>query len=151
MRHSGPKMNRALHIGVIDDNASDLLLAQEAIAECGPECRLSAWVSGVDALKAMNAPGSALPDVVLLDVNMPVMTGFEVLSVMKRSERLRRIPVVMLSTSSSAEDLRHAYDLYASSYMVKSHDFAEFLSDIDAFLEYWARCRTTSAVPAVRS
>lgn len=140
-------MNRSLHIGVIDDNLSDRLLAQEAITECGPDCRLSTWSSGPEALAAMKAGQSPLPDVVLLDVNMPIMTGFQVLSAMKSDETLRLIPVVMLSTSSSAADVRHAYDLFASSYMVKSPDFSEFLNDIEAFLSYWARCRTSLTAP----
>ncbi len=81
---------------------------------------------------------------ILLDINMPRMHGFEVLQALKADPRLKRIPVVMLSTSSANEDITNAYSLYASSYLVKADDFSAFLQQIEVFLAYWRHLSRTA-------
>ncbi|QFP75454.1 response regulator [Deinococcus sp. AJ005] len=130
---------------VVDDSPQDQLLAQEAFEHLCPECVLTCAGSGREALALLQDRDFQV-DVVLLDLNMPGMSGFELLREMKRDPRLVRIPVVILSTSSAQQDISEAYTLHASSYLVKSSSFAEFLSQIEKFLDYWQSSRTVNHV-----
>ncbi|MDP9766163.1 CheY-like chemotaxis protein [Deinococcus enclensis] len=114
----------------------DRLLAAEALAEVCPECILETYASGQEALTHLRR-AIPLPDVLLLDINMPGMTGFDVLTAMKTDPRLSLIPVVMFTTSNAAADIRQAYTLHASSYVVKAASFMAFLEQVEAFLGYW--------------
>lgn len=130
---------------VVDDSPQDQLLAQEAFEHLCPECVLTCAGSGREALALLQHQDFQV-DVVLLDLNMPGMSGFELLREMKKDPRLVRIPVVILSTSSAQQDISEAYTLHASSYLVKSSSFAEFLSQIEKFLDYWQSSRTVNHV-----
>ncbi|THF66687.1 response regulator [Deinococcus sp. Arct2-2] len=130
-------MTRCLHIFVIDDNIADLLLVEEVFASFSNQVTVMTYQSGRDALKAMQSPEAVCPDVILLDINMPHMNGFDVLKVLKADERLKLIPVVMLTTSVAPQDVKQAYSLFASSYVVKAADFASFIQQVESFLEFW--------------
>ncbi|GGK33575.1 response regulator [Deinococcus malanensis] len=121
---------------LVDDNPTDTLLAQEAFGEVCPACNLTCVQSGHEALELLKA-GAVKPDVILLDINMPGMSGFEMLERLKKDSELRTIPVVMLSTSNAQSDISQAYSLHASSYLVKSAAFDTFLEQVEAFLRYW--------------
>ncbi|UBV45415.1 response regulator (plasmid) [Deinococcus taeanensis] len=129
---------------LIDDNPHDQLLAREAFAELCPDCHLTSASDGPQALEILQTTDD-LPEVILLDINMPLMNGFEVLQALKTDTRLAPIPVVMMSTSGAPEDVTAAYTLYASSYLVKAQDFPAFVNQIECFLRYWAHCRTIHA------
>jgi CheY-like chemotaxis protein len=134
-------MTRLLQIFVVDDNISDLMLAEEGFATFSDQVTVTMFQSGQAVLEAMEPPDAVIPDVLLLDIHMPRMNGFDVLKAMKLDERLKLTPVVMLSTSSAPQDVTQAYSLFASSYMVKSMDFADFLQQVEAFVEFWTRNR----------
>ncbi|GGK17588.1 response regulator [Deinococcus malanensis] len=121
---------------LIDDNPQDRVLAEEAFEQVCADCHLLTQPSGPEALEYLKNT-TVLPDVLLLDVNMPGMNGFEVLAALKSDPRLALIPVVMLSTSQSQEDVARSYTLHASSYLVKAPSFGGFLAQIEAFLSYW--------------
>ena len=101
-------MTRPFQVLLVDDNPADLLLAQEVFHEHGDALNVTTCSSGKEALEYLRAPGTR-PDVVILDVNMPVMSGFEVLEAIKDDPALVWIPVVMLSTSSHPGDVARAY------------------------------------------
>ena len=82
------------------------------------------------------------PDLLLLDVQMPGKNGFEVLEHVKGQDRLRRVPVVMLSFSELAEDVNRAYDLHANAYVMKQTDFTELCRTLDSILQFWLRTAT---------
>ncbi|GGO40777.1 response regulator [Deinococcus humi] len=124
------------HYLLVDDNLQDRMLAQEAFEQLRPECVLTCVGSGREALELLYRP-EFQPDVVLLDLNMPGMSGFEVLTEMKQDARLVHIPVVILSTSSAQKDVELAYILHASSYLVKSVSFHDFLEQLEKVLHYW--------------
>ena len=128
------------HYLLVDDNETDRLLAQEAFADLQPDSILTCVPSGLEALDFLQS-GSSLPDVILLDINMPGMNGFQLLERLKDQPQLRAIPVVMLSTSSAQQDIRQAYSLHASSYLVKSPTFDAFVGQVETFLEYWRATR----------
>ena len=100
--------------------------------------------SGAQALELLES-GFCLPDVILLDINMPGMSGFEVLEELKRDAVFRLIPVVMLTTSSAKSDVTRAHSLHANSYLVKSVVLGEFLDQVEAFLKYWQANRVVNA------
>lgn len=136
-------MTRPFQVLLVDDNPADLLLAQEVFSEYDGALSVTTCSSGQEALDRLQAPGTR-PDVVILDVNMPVMSGFEVLQAIKDDPALVCIPVVMLSTSSHPGDVARAYTLHASSYMVKSSSFQAFMDQVDAFVTFWRESRTPS-------
>ncbi|MFD1733251.1 response regulator [Deinococcus malanensis] len=84
-----------------------------------------------------------LPDLIVLDINMPGMDGFDVLEAIKADPGLVHLPVVMLSASDNPADVTRAYSLRASAYVVKAHDFATFLQQIDALVGFWTLCRVS--------
>ncbi|WP_034385809.1 response regulator [Deinococcus sp. YIM 77859] len=137
-------MTRPLRLLLIDDSLMDRQLAEEVFAGYAHLCTVTTAANGREALEAMLAPGALLPDVVLLDINMPGMTGFEVLSAMKSHPQLLRIPVVMLTTSNHDQDITQAYTLHASSYLIKSVNFQDFVAQVEGFLEFWTRARLTT-------
>ena len=89
--------------------------------------------------------GRKRPDVLLLDLNMPRMSGHDVLKLMKEDHDLRRIPVVVLTTSDSETDRLKAYNLHANSYLVKPVDFTQFSKMVDELSFYWAVWNHTAA------
>lgn len=124
------------HYLLVDDDPTDRLLAEEAFSHLSSSCTLSCAASGEDALQKLRS-GEVRPDVILLDINMPGLTGFQVLEQLKQEPSLRTIPVVMLSTSKANADITQAYKLNASSYLVKSSGFDAFVQQAEAFLSYW--------------
>ena len=126
-----------LRMALVDDNPMDRHLATEAFNEVCPDCLLDLHASGEAALTALRQ-AETLPDVLLLDINMPGMGGFDVLTAIKHDPRLCLIPVVMLTTSSAVTDIQHAYTLHANSYVVKAPTFSAFIEQVEAFIGYWA-------------
>lgn len=134
-------MNRILNVLLVDDNPTDLELALIAFEEHGSDIHITTCNSGQEALAYLKDPLAPLPNVVVLDLNMPIMGGLEVLEAIRRDPLLQPLTVVILSTSSDPQDIQAAYRLFASSYMVKQHHFADFLEQIDQFVTYWRRCQ----------
>ena len=135
-------MKRPFRVLLVDDNPADLMLAKEVFADHGEHLTVTTCASGDEALALLRS--GETPDVMILDVNMPVMSGFEVLQVIKADPALMSIPVVMLSTSSQPGDVARAYTLHASSYLVKSTSFQNFVDQVDAFVTFWRESHTPS-------
>ncbi|UQN04905.1 response regulator [Deinococcus sp. QL22] len=135
---------RPLRVLLVDDNLTDRLLAEEAFGLIDRPCDLVTAESGEAALKLLTHPETLLPDVLLLDVNMPGMNGFELLAKLKDTPQLLLIPVVMLTTSAIPKDVSQAYILHASAYMIKSASFQTSLEQIEKFIEFWIQARVTT-------
>lgn len=118
--------------------SSDRLVSQVDRVECGE-----------DALRFLRGEGrfarQARPDVVVLDLNLPGMGGLEVLAAMKGDPRLKRIPVVVLTTSQAERDRARAYDHHANSYVTKPVDFAQLQQVVQHLERYWALCNQPPA------
>lgn len=126
-----------MRILVVDDSAEDILLLEEAMQEYGLDASLETAGDGEQALRQLRA--EPLPDLVLLDLNMPRRSGREVLEEVKQDAALRSLPVIIFSTSSSPSDVEDCYDRHANSYLVKPIDFdglGEIVRALDAF---WVR------------
>lgn len=129
-----------LRVLLVDDNPADQLLALEAFADHEDRVQVSVCDDGPEALSRLTS-GAELPDVVVLDLNMPVMSGFDVIREIRGAPALHHLPVVILSTSSDRADVSRAYDLLASAYLVKHGRFSEFVTQVDRFVEFWHSCR----------
>src|SRR5262245_80104 len=115
---------RPIEILLVEDDPADVRLAQEALKEGKIPNHLRVFSDGVEALAYLRgegeyAQGRLLPDLILLDLKMPKKSGLEVLAEIKADESLRRIPVIVLTTSDAPDDIWKAYDLQASCYITK--------------------------------
>lgn len=132
---------KAIEILLIEDNAGDARLAMEALREAKVHNNLSWVTDGVDALAFLRREGkhakAPRPDLVLLDLNLPRKDGREVLAAVKADEKLRRIPVVVLTTSQAEEDILKAYHLNANCYITKPVDLDQFMKVIKTIKEFW--------------
>ncbi len=125
---------------LVDDNDDDILLLREMFSRVG-----GAHVSGVafDGAQALELlletvrQRGKLPDVVLLDLNMPRMNGFEFLESVANQPELAAIPIVVFSTSRRSEDVKRAYTLGASTYVAKPPDFGELRRVVSSLVDYW--------------
>lgn len=131
---------RPLGVLLVEDDPGDVLIAREAMAAGQLDTELNVVNDGVEAMAYLRRKGdyanAARPDLILLDLNLPRMSGHEVLAEVKNDPELRRIPVVVLTTSRAPEDVNRSYDLHASVYVAKPVDFDEFtgvVKQIDDF------------------
>lgn len=126
---------------LVEDNPDDLELAQIALRESGLEKEALVARDGQEAIDllfdAERQRGESFPGVVLLDLKLPRVSGFEVLKRMREEERTRYLPVVVMSSSREERDLRECYRLGANSYIQKSLDFGEFLESVRLVGHYW--------------
>ena len=135
---------------LVEDNPSDVYLTEEALRTVGAVSRLHVASDGVEALHFLRRQGihaeAPRPDLILLDLNLPRMDGRRVLAELKEDEDLRRIPVIVLTTSNAPSDIVKCYDLHANCYIVKPVDFDRFEKMIRAIEEFWFRYVTLPQV-----
>ena len=131
----------AFEILLVEDNPGDARLAQEALKEGRMTSRLKVVVDGVEAMAFLRREGtytgSPRPNLILLDLNLPRKDGRQVLAELKADEDLRRIPVVVLTTSQAEQDILRSYDLHANCYITKPVDLDRFISVVRSIEEYW--------------
>ena len=134
-------VKRSVEILLVEDNGSDVRLMREALREGKLANRLHVVSDGVEALAFLRRQGPyatvARPDVILLDLNLPKKDGREVLAEVKADEQLRRIPVVILTTSTAEQDVLKSYDLHANCYITKPVDLSQFLVVVRAIEDFW--------------
>lgn len=123
---------------LVDDNPNDLELALIAFEKMGRSPEVIVARSGQEALQLL-LDSANLPDVVLLDLNMPQMDGLAVLSAIRAQAGLEGLPIVMLSTSREERDIRACYQRGASAYVVKPVEFEKFLTTMSATSDFWTR------------
>ncbi|WP_034388979.1 response regulator [Deinococcus sp. YIM 77859] len=133
--------NQAIQILLVEDNPADILLTEEAFSEAHFPHDLHIAKDGVEALTFLRKEGShqdkPTPDVILLDLNMPRMSGLELLDVLKADEALRSIPVIVLTTSRAESDIWRSYNLHANAYIPKPVTISEFVDVIKSFENFW--------------
>lgn len=130
-----------IEILLVEDNPGDVRLTQEALKEGKVFNNLNVVMDGVEAMAYLRREGkyanARLPDIILLDLNLPKMDGREVLAAIKEDEDLKRIPTVVLTTSKADEDVLKVYDLHANCYITKPVDLEQFLSVIKSIKDFW--------------
>ena len=126
---------------LVEDNPGDVRLTEEALKESNLPINLTVATDGAESLAFLNRDGkyaNALrPDLILLDLNLPKKDGREVLKHIKTSKGLRRIPVVILSTSYAKEDILKSYDLNANCYIIKPINFDRFIRIVKSIGDFW--------------
>jgi len=133
---------RPIEILLVEDNPGDVRMAVEALKDCRVSNRLGVGGDGVEALSFLNGQdgyvGRPRPDLILLDLNLPRKDGHEVLAEIKADPELRRIPVVVLTTSESERDVYKAYDLNANCYITKPGGLEQFVTVMKSIQYFWS-------------
>lgn len=130
-----------IEILMVEDNPSDVRLTKEAFKDAKVRNRMHVAVDGEDAMGFLRRAGrhseAPRPDLILLDLNLPKKNGREVLAEIKADSDLKRIPVVILTTSDDEKDIMAAYDLHVNAYVRKPVDLDQFIKIVEAVEDFW--------------
>jgi two-component system response regulator len=134
-------VHKSIEILLVEDNPGDVRLTQEALREGKIRNSLHVVEDGESAMAYVRREGEYTgmprPDLILLDLNLPRMDGREVLAEIKADPDLKRIPVVVLTTSQAEEDVLKVYNLNANCYITKPVDFEQFIKVVSAVEDFW--------------
>lgn len=140
-------MKKGAPILLVEDDIVDVKTVQRAFSETGISNPLYITGNGEEALKFLRNEGeysdeekAPTPGIILLDLNMPVMGGLEFLKIIKEGGKLRRIPVIVLTTSKEDSDMIQSYNLSVAGYIVKPVEFAKFIEVVKTINRYWDTC-----------
>lgn len=138
--------NRKLHILLVEDSLSDVMLIRRSFNRSQLDHTLYCVEDGEQAIAFLKQRGNysqvARPDLIILDLNLPRLDGREVLTQIKQDPVLKRIPVVVLTTSSAEQDVIGSYDLHANCYIVKPFDVYDFLQVANFIEQFWLKTVT---------
>jgi CheY-like chemotaxis protein len=142
------KNSKLAHILLVEDNEGDIYLTLDAFKDSKFETQVSVARNGQEALDFLNKEGgfsnAQRPDLILLDINIPIFNGFEVLEEIKQNESLKKIPVIILTTSSNQMDVEKAYQNHCNSYIKKPLEMEEFMDAILKIEEFWLQLSVLS-------
>ena len=132
---------KSIEVLLVEDNPGDIRLIKEALDDAKIHVHITVAHDGAEALALLRREGShstgAVPDLILLDLNLPRMSGHEVLAAIKQDEHLRRIPVVVVTSSKADHDIAASYDLHANCFVTKPVDLEQFFNVVQAIREFW--------------
>ena len=135
------KNKKKFHILLVEDNEGDIVLTLEALGEIKLEKTISVARDGEEALAYLNKEGNfedaVSPNLILLDINLPRVDGKEVLKYIKTHPVLKKIPVIVLTTSHSQTDINESYSSYANYYVTKPVDLESFFALAKSVEEHW--------------
>ena len=135
------KQSRPVEVLLVEDNPGDVRLTQEALKDGRVLVNLTVAYDGVEALDILHKRGThgnkPRPDLILLDLNLPKKNGREVLEAIKADDDLKRIPVIVMTTSKAEQDVHRAYHLNANCYVTKPVDLDEFLNVVRSIEDFW--------------
>lgn len=133
--------NSGIRILLVEDNPGDVRLTREALKEAKVNNQLFVVEDGVEAMAFLRSEGeyadAPRPDLILLDLNLPKKDGREVLEEIKQDLELKRIPVVVLTTSRAEEDILKSYNLHANCYVTKPVDLDQFINIVKSIEDFW--------------
>lgn len=135
-----PSPPGVLEILLVEDDEGDVLMTREAFREVQAANSLNVVGDGVEAIEYLRQPDERRPrpDLILLDLNLPRRSGHQVLTEIKSDDDLKRIPVIVLTTSDAQEDVLRSYDLHANAYVTKPVDYAEFVRAVEGLDRFYA-------------
>jgi two-component system response regulator len=146
------KEEEKIEILLIEDNPGDVRMIKEGLKDSRIINRISVVEDGEAAMEFLFRKGrfmeAPIPDIILLDLNLPKKDGREVLAEIKRNESLKRIPVVVLTSSRAEQDITMTYELHANCYLTKPLDLSEFTAMIQSFEQFWLARVVFPRVPA---
>lgn len=130
-----------IRILLVEDNPGDVRLTKEALKEAKVRNQLSVVEDGVAAMNFLRREAeyadAERPDLILLDLNLPKKDGREVLEEIKQDPALKRIPIVVLTTSRAEQDILQSYDLHANCYVTKPVDLDQFINIVKSIEDFW--------------
>ena len=146
---------KSMNILLVEDNPGDVRLTQEALRFGKMPHALFVAPDGVEALAFLRREGTyanvPLPDLILLDLNLPRMDGREFLSVIKKAPEFRSIPVIILTTSQADTDIVTSYELHANCYISKPVDLDQFMLVVSVIEEFWFSIVKLPSLPTLRT
>ena len=122
---------------LVEDDNVDVMTVKRALKDIKVTNGLTHVTNGEEALEYLRGQDSKMPCIVLLDLNMPKMNGIEFLKIVKADEELKKIPVVVLTTSKDEQDVIESFKLSVAGYMVKAADYEKFVETVEAICLYW--------------
>lgn len=129
------------NILLIEDNNLDSTLMKEALSESDPSFKIDVISEGAEALRFLKKEGeyseASTPDLILLDLKLPNVDGYDILSFIKSNDKTRRIPVVVLTMSELSSDIKKSYSNHANCYVTKPVDFDEFIKTLKVVKKFW--------------
>lgn len=135
------RQSRPVEVLLVEDNPGDVRLTQEALKDGRVMINLTVACDGVEAMDILKRKGTyayaARPDLILLDLNLPKKNGREVLEEIKADDDLKRIPVIVMTTSKAEQDIHKVYNLNANCYVTKPVDLDEFLNVVRSIEDFW--------------
>lgn len=134
-------MSFTFHLLIVDDNPADVSLVREGLAAAAYSGKIESVGDGLEALAFLNRKGdfadAAQPDLVILDLNLPKRDGLAVLAAIKAGPDLRKIPVVIFSSSQLGRDIARSYELGANCYISKPGNLRDYFSTMRAIEQFW--------------
>ncbi|MBC8153136.1 MAG: response regulator [Bacteroidetes bacterium] len=122
---------------IADDDADDRMFLEEALHKNGYKHTIEFVEDGEELITRLKHPDFPMPNLLMLDLNMPRKNGFQALQEIKDDPRLRRLPVIIMTTSSADEDVARSYDLGVNSFITKPFNFSRLIEMIGALKTYW--------------
>jgi len=145
---------KLIEILMVDDSLADVDLTREALETAKVRSHMAVARNGDEAIMMLRREvphaQAPRPDLILLDLNMPRMNGFEVLEVIKADDGLKSIPVVILTSSQAEKDIVQSYKLYANAYVVKTVDLEQFIEVVQSIEGFWLEIAKLPSVPDSR-
>lgn len=143
---------KTMRILLVEDNEGDIVLTQDAMEESEFPLVMDVVRNGKEAInhlmKREGYEDKLKPDLIFLDINLPLKSGHEVLTEIKQNEKLKRIPVIVLTTSSSENDIKKAYQNHANCYISKAVEINQFVNTIKGIVQFWFNIVT---LPSLKS
>lgn len=130
-------MKLELNVLLIEDDTIEVMKLNRTITKLKLNHKIVIANNGEEALKTLNVD-NFLPDIILLDLNMPKMNGIEFLSILKSDENLRHIPAIILTTSKNQKDLLECYKIGIAGYVLKPLKYEDYILKIQNLLDYWS-------------
>lgn len=140
---STPQASRCRRLLIVDDDPADVFLAREALSAFDGDLQIDDVHDGLQALEYLQQRGhdaaSPLPHFILLDINMPRLNGLETLKAIRSDERLKSLPVIILTTSTAPADIQRAWELQATCYLSKQLELDAFTEQLQHLAGFWGR------------
>ncbi|MBT8325835.1 MAG: response regulator [Winogradskyella sp.] len=130
-------MNKKLKILLIEDDMIEVMKLNRTITSLKLQHEIIEANNGEEALTILEKK-SNLPDIILLDLNMPKLNGIEFLSILKNNDQLKHIPTVILTTSSNKKDLKECFEIGVSGYVLKPLKYDDYVAKVSKILDYWS-------------